>query len=264
LTSALEGGEWSASRPGRFTSRERAPGTHWIGGWVGPRAVQNAVVKREIPSPRRKSNPRTPIVQPVAQRYTETVFFNNLFPLSRTVHSVKQLQLSIIFSRGWSAEVECVNASELKTCMNFEVEVFWVVTPRSVVAGYQCFRTPGCLNFHPKDRGIMYLWNVGISYHNTTRRHNPEDIDMKHHRHESLKISWATVRYLKGLCPVEFSNYTPFKLIARISCCATKFYNLSQNPAPSFCTSPYHWFVHKWEINKEWVQELYLTNSSSS
>jgi hypothetical protein len=27
--------KWSASLPGRFTSRERAPGTHWIGGWVG-------------------------------------------------------------------------------------------------------------------------------------------------------------------------------------------------------------------------------------
>jgi hypothetical protein len=38
LTSALDGGEWSASRPGRFTPRERASGTHWIGGWVGPRA----------------------------------------------------------------------------------------------------------------------------------------------------------------------------------------------------------------------------------
>jgi hypothetical protein len=32
LTSALAGGEWSASRPGRFTPGERAPGTHWIGG----------------------------------------------------------------------------------------------------------------------------------------------------------------------------------------------------------------------------------------
>jgi hypothetical protein len=36
LTSALDGGEWLASSPGRFTLRERAPGTHWIGGWVGP------------------------------------------------------------------------------------------------------------------------------------------------------------------------------------------------------------------------------------
>jgi hypothetical protein len=41
-----------------------------IAGWVCPRAVLEAVVKRKIPSPRRESNPRTPIVQPVAQRYT--------------------------------------------------------------------------------------------------------------------------------------------------------------------------------------------------
>jgi hypothetical protein len=33
LTSALDGGEWSASRLGRFTPRERVPGTHWKGGW---------------------------------------------------------------------------------------------------------------------------------------------------------------------------------------------------------------------------------------
>jgi hypothetical protein len=29
------------------------------------------VMKRKIPSPRRESNPRTPIVQPVAQTYTD-------------------------------------------------------------------------------------------------------------------------------------------------------------------------------------------------
>jgi hypothetical protein len=44
---------------------------HWMGGWVGPRAVVDAVVKRKIPSPRRESNPRTPIVQSVAQLYTD-------------------------------------------------------------------------------------------------------------------------------------------------------------------------------------------------
>jgi hypothetical protein len=71
LTSALVGGEWSASRPGRFTPREKTSGSHWIGGWVGPRAGLDAVVKRKIPSPRRESNPRTSIVQPVAQRYTD-------------------------------------------------------------------------------------------------------------------------------------------------------------------------------------------------
>jgi hypothetical protein len=68
LTSALDGGEWSASRPCYFTPRKRAPGTHWIGGWMGPRAVLDAVMKRKIPRPRRESNPRTPNVQPVTQR----------------------------------------------------------------------------------------------------------------------------------------------------------------------------------------------------
>jgi hypothetical protein len=37
---------------------------------VGTRTTLDAVVKRKIPSPRRESNPRIPIVQPVAQRYT--------------------------------------------------------------------------------------------------------------------------------------------------------------------------------------------------
>jgi len=30
--------------PSRFISRERDPGTQWIGGWVGPRAVLDTVV----------------------------------------------------------------------------------------------------------------------------------------------------------------------------------------------------------------------------
>jgi hypothetical protein len=71
LTFALDEGEWSASRLGRFTPRKRAPSTHWIGGGAGPRAVLDAVVKRKIPCSRQESNPRTPIVQPVAQRYTD-------------------------------------------------------------------------------------------------------------------------------------------------------------------------------------------------
>jgi hypothetical protein len=35
LTSALVGGEWSASRPGSLVFGERVPGNHWIEGWVG-------------------------------------------------------------------------------------------------------------------------------------------------------------------------------------------------------------------------------------
>jgi hypothetical protein len=47
LTSALDGGERSASGPGRFTPEMEAPGTYWIGGWVGPTAGLDAVVKRK-------------------------------------------------------------------------------------------------------------------------------------------------------------------------------------------------------------------------
>jgi hypothetical protein len=35
MTSAIAGGEWSALRPGCFTSGERTPSSHWIGDWVG-------------------------------------------------------------------------------------------------------------------------------------------------------------------------------------------------------------------------------------
>jgi hypothetical protein len=48
LTSALVRGEWSASRPGRFTPGEIAPGTHWIGGWVDPRAGLDDMEKRKF------------------------------------------------------------------------------------------------------------------------------------------------------------------------------------------------------------------------
>jgi hypothetical protein len=55
----LYGGEWSASHPGYFTPRGKAPDTHWIGSWVGPRAGQDTVVERKIPSPCRDSNHRS-------------------------------------------------------------------------------------------------------------------------------------------------------------------------------------------------------------
>jgi hypothetical protein len=51
FTSALFGGEWSASQPGRFTSGERAPVIHWIGGWVGSRTGLDVVEERKFLPP---------------------------------------------------------------------------------------------------------------------------------------------------------------------------------------------------------------------
>jgi hypothetical protein len=46
----LIGGEWSASRPGRFTPGLRVLSTNWLGGWVAPRAVWTRWWREELPS----------------------------------------------------------------------------------------------------------------------------------------------------------------------------------------------------------------------
>jgi hypothetical protein len=57
--------------PRPLYTRERAPGIYWIGGWVGPGAVPDAMVNRKIPSLRQESNSRTPIVFKVKVRNDE-------------------------------------------------------------------------------------------------------------------------------------------------------------------------------------------------
>jgi hypothetical protein len=63
LTSAQDGGDWSDSLPGHFTPEERAPGTHWLGGWVGPKVGLDVVANKQNSTPAMN---RTPVVQPVA------------------------------------------------------------------------------------------------------------------------------------------------------------------------------------------------------
>jgi hypothetical protein len=66
LISALDEKEWSASLPFRFNPWNRAPGTHWRGGWVGLRAVMVAVEWKIISCLCRELNPDRP-----AARYTD-------------------------------------------------------------------------------------------------------------------------------------------------------------------------------------------------
>jgi hypothetical protein len=70
VTSARVAGEWSASCLGHFTLMKRAPGTHWIGGWVGPTTSLDDMKGRKIlPLPGLKLQPST--VQPIASCYTD-------------------------------------------------------------------------------------------------------------------------------------------------------------------------------------------------
>jgi hypothetical protein len=78
LTSALDGGEWSASRPCRIT-----PCTHWIGG-RGPRTGVDDKEKRKISWPYRESNQNSSALHPVCQ---------SLFKLQDYSHLLLQTDL---------------------------------------------------------------------------------------------------------------------------------------------------------------------------
>jgi hypothetical protein len=67
---ALVGGEWSALCPGHFTPGERAPGTNWIGGWLGPGDDLDDMEKRKFLTVLGLER-RTLGCQPVASPYTD-------------------------------------------------------------------------------------------------------------------------------------------------------------------------------------------------
>jgi hypothetical protein len=68
-TSALDGGEWSASRPGRALPPGKGPpGTHWMGDWAGLRAgLDTEATGKSFAS----AGDLTPVVQFVVRHYTE-------------------------------------------------------------------------------------------------------------------------------------------------------------------------------------------------
>jgi hypothetical protein len=74
----------------RFIPGERTPGTHWTGGWVGPRACLDAGARRKILCPCRGSNPDRPApfnsityIKPASQNICES----HIALMMETVHT---------------------------------------------------------------------------------------------------------------------------------------------------------------------------------
>jgi hypothetical protein len=63
----LDEGGRSASCPTHFNARERIASTHWIGGWVGPRARMDVVVRRKKSLKLQGvARNQTAVIQPIA------------------------------------------------------------------------------------------------------------------------------------------------------------------------------------------------------
>jgi hypothetical protein len=73
----------------RFSPGERTPGTHWTGGWVGPRAALDTEVREKIPYLCRGSNLDRSVVQSVATHYTDLATF--IYDTANPFHIVSKL-----------------------------------------------------------------------------------------------------------------------------------------------------------------------------
>jgi hypothetical protein len=124
FTSALAGGEWSASRSCHFTPAERAPGTHSVGGWVGPRAGVDDVEKRKLFY--RDSNSDPSVVQPVASCYTDSAMLvPSILTLVKENHSMRSYSKKVLQSNPRAATFGCKIFIEISMRLNENCRIVW-------------------------------------------------------------------------------------------------------------------------------------------
>jgi len=122
LTLALDGHEWSVSCPSCFTPRERAPSTHLIGGWVGPRASLNMVANRKNPYLCWESSPGHP-VHSLVNILTELPCLFRIFIFSHIILFLEFI-LDITFMSQKSKELnQITDKTSQKTLMAMEKKV---------------------------------------------------------------------------------------------------------------------------------------------
>jgi hypothetical protein len=66
---------------------------------------------------------------------------------------------------------------EVFVAVKIQVKVLWVATACNVATGCQYFGGPCCLHLQSEEQQSS---KMSVSYHNTTQRHNPDDLNMNY------------------------------------------------------------------------------------
>jgi hypothetical protein len=143
--------------PAALPPGKEHPGTHRIEGWVGPRAVLDAVVKRKINSPRQKSNPRTPIIQPGAQRYTDwavTAHFSSFLGPNILLSTPCLQTFQIYITFGWETKFYTRREQQLLLISFWISLTFLTVCPKYLI----------CATFSSSLFAIFILWFCSVLY----------------------------------------------------------------------------------------------------
>jgi hypothetical protein len=117
-----------------------------------------------------------------------TIYESKLDELPNQLHNLSKIQN---FLRTWESGrylemVTLIASFHTFMAVKIQVEVFWAVTPCSVVVRYQHFRGPRCP--HLQDETF-------VTYQNISRRRNPEDDLVKLiHDPAELKVSWCGIK----------------------------------------------------------------------
>jgi hypothetical protein len=135
---------------------------------VVPRAVLDAVVKRKIRSLRRASNPRTPIVQPVARRYTDSAItaLSNVYTYILFKKYLGKLIVVQIFKKYLGKLIVFLMFKKYPEKL-IVVQMFEKYLGKLIV--FLMFKK------YPEKLIVVQMFK---KHHITTRRHNPKDHDM--------------------------------------------------------------------------------------
>jgi hypothetical protein len=177
FTSALVGGEWSALRPRRFT-----PGTHWIGGWVDPRAGLDDVEKRKL----------------------LTLTELELWPLGRPARSQSLYGLRYVPVEGFFSKLLVliiVLWKNLQDCVGLAI---WLETFEGTYVSSFCrnlsykTKTPGIsLPANYTDRAnLSYCWRKYLAIQSCPQAymcvHSPSQVKHFHECKAEIKFPWKT------------------------------------------------------------------------